>query len=127
MSLDLSKNGVKYHGINNVDKIEYDIWIHPDTITIDNDKSLYGHRHRFDGPAYINSHGSQSWWFNNKLHRIGGPAVICSEKDRRIYGPLLLWWINGEEYTFKEYCEKVKSLIPEDDYFIMILTYGSEA
>lgn len=59
--------------------------------------------HREDGPAvvYFDRYGSvqkEMWWHNNKLHRVGGPAV---------YGPYMLdmYFINGIQYQKEQYEE----------------------
>jgi hypothetical protein len=51
--------------------------------------------HRVGGPAST-YFGIQSWYENNRLHRLGGPAMELSGKRK-------LYYINGEEYSEKEY------------------------
>ena len=45
-----------------------------------------GNFHREDGPAYIDPHGTQSYYQNGELHRIDGPATI---------------YLNGMQYFYK--------------------------
>ena len=45
-------------------------------------------------------------------HRVGGPAIVGQ------------WYYKNTWYSFYEYCELVKPLMTEEDYFIMVLTYG---
>ncbi len=44
-------------------------------------------QHRADGPAYISHDGCEEWWFEGKLHREDGPAIIApkSYSDRVPY------------------------------------------
>lgn len=66
---------------------EYDI------VTLDNDNSTRYYKkgteilHRLDGPA-LYAYNRTEWWVNDKLHRIGGPAVewVSGSKE---------WYING--------------------------------
>lgn len=44
----------------------------------------------------INGCGYKSWFLNGKLHREDGPAIIWSDG-------LHEWWLNGSEYTKKDY------------------------
>ena len=34
--------------------------------------------HRVDGPAIEYADGSEAWYLNNQLHRVGGPAITLS-------------------------------------------------
>ena len=52
-------------------------------------------------------------------HRIGGPAYINNASNE------VGWYLNERGYRFKDYCEQVKSLMSEEDYLVMILTYSS--
>jgi len=62
-----------------------------------------------DLPAVIEKAGSLSWLFHGRLHRIGGPAIICMNGDS-------LWYIDGKQYkdgqddeyvsACYKYCEK---------------------
>lgn len=48
--------------------------------------------HRVNGPAYENKNGAYSWYRNNLLHRLDGPA----RKFFDIYGKVSYeWYING--------------------------------
>ena len=66
-------------------------------------KNEKGQIHREDGPAYINSNGTQEWWFNGKLHREDGPAVVRNDG-------LYQWWVNGKNLTEQEFNDRNKSL-----------------
>lgn len=53
-------------------------------------KYLYNNKlHRIDGPAIEYSNGSKSWFFNGKLHRINGPAVEWHDGSKQ-------WYIKGK-------------------------------
>ena len=44
----------------------------------------------------VNSHGSQYWYLNGKLHREDGPAIIYANGDQA-------WYLNSEELTEQEF------------------------
>ena len=48
--------------------------------------------HRKDGPAVIFPDGTQYWYLNGKLHREDGPAVIYSNGTQ-------YWYLNGNDIT----------------------------
>lgn len=51
-----------------------------------------GRLHRVHGPAVFYFNGSQEWWQNGALHRVGDkPAVIWSNGAH-------FWWQNGERH-----------------------------
>lgn len=54
--------------------------------------------HRVNGPSYIcyreGKINSESWYFENKLHRIGGPACIEYHDDGRI--KCEKWYVDGK-------------------------------
>jgi len=55
----------------------------------------------------------------SKLHRIGGPAV--EYRNGSVH-----WYFKGDSiHKFEDYCELVKPYMSEEDYFIMLLTYGN--
>lgn len=76
---------------------------------------LNGKLHRLDGPAVVQSDGSEFWFHNGSLHRLDGPAVVQSDgttawkrhgKFHRLDGPAIEWangsmtWIiNGKYYS----------------------------
>ena len=66
--------------------------------------------------------GVESWFKvgTTQYHRLDGPAFI----DPRIN--YMKYYLDGKSYTFKEYCTKVKTLISDEEYFILILTYGNQ-
>jgi hypothetical protein len=45
--------------------------------------------HRIDGPAVEYSSGTKYWHLNNKLHREDGPAVECANGTKG-------WYLNGK-------------------------------
>lgn len=51
--------------------------------------------HRTDGPAIELMDGSEGWCFNNKNHRLDGPAVIY-------VGLYSVWYIDGKELNTDE-------------------------
>ena len=56
-----------------------------------------------------------------KLHRLDGPAVqLAAPLDKQ-------WWaINGKKYeNFQAYARDVKLLISAQEYYIMLLKYGT--
>ena len=54
-------------------------------------RTEYQRLHRVGGPAVIRSDGSESWWEDGGLHRIGGPAVDRPDGPKE-------WWVNGERH-----------------------------
>ena len=50
-----------------------------------------GKLHREDGPAYINSDGTQYWCKVDKIHREDGPAIIYPSGRQE-------WWKDGERH-----------------------------
>lgn len=40
---------------------------------------LYGELHCIDKPAVVKTDGSKYWYFNDLIHRIGGPAITYSD------------------------------------------------
>jgi hypothetical protein len=76
---------------------------------------LYGdiemwYLHREEGPAMIRIYNNvvinTEWWRNNRLHRIGGPAVI----ERYIQGDIrdLAYFIDHERFEFSDYLDMMK-------------------
>ena len=62
-----------------------------------------GKLHREDGPAVIWYDGTQKWYKNGKLHREDGPAAI--------WGNGTTWWcLNGEQVTEAEVMNPVNEL-----------------
>ena len=70
----------------------YWAWMAPWKVVSDTDvvyRNREGQIHRLRGPAYINYNiSSEEWWKNGKLHRDGGPAIICKQ--------LLIWVKEGK-------------------------------
>jgi len=56
--------------------------------------------------------GNKIWWYNDKFHRLNGPAVECTDGYKSYY-------INGKSYeTFEDYKEavvqiKIKEILNE--------------
>ena len=57
--------------------------------------------HREDGPAIIRADGSQSWWIDGKLHREDGPAITYA-------GGTQEWYISGKSVNEEDFEEAVK-------------------
>ena len=62
------------------------------------------------------SNGTKHWWFNDKRHRVNGPAVECSNEYKG-------WYLDGIEYTKKEYYRELlkRNLITEKQAFIELI------
>ena len=58
---------------------------------------LFGKIHRIGGPA-IERVYSQEWWQNGNQHRLDGPAIEFKYGD-----DYPSWYINGVEYSEKEF------------------------
>jgi hypothetical protein len=72
----------------------------------------------------IDSGGTVIWYQNNKIHRLGGPAVKCTNgykawyqkgKQHRLDGPAVecangtkIWFLNGKEYSQDKFEEITK-------------------
>jgi hypothetical protein len=68
---------------------------------------IEGERHREDGPAIKCCDGDKKWFIKGKLHREDGPAIECGNgPDSSIYKE---WWIEGFEYTEKQFNKKVNT------------------
>ncbi len=53
-------------------------------------------RHRIDGPAIESSNGGvKAWWYDNKRHRVNGPAVE--------WGNSKAWYFDSIKMEEKEY------------------------
>ena len=59
--------------------------------------------HRVDGPAIECSNGDKHWYFNGKLHRVDGPAIEWSDGDK-------CWYLNGIGYTELEYNKEINKV-----------------
>ena len=55
-----------------------------------------GQLHRVYGPAVVCTNGFRAWHQNGLLHRIDGPAVEYEDEYRA-------WYINGKELTEAEW------------------------
>jgi len=58
--------------------------------------------HREDGPAIEYPNGDKHWFMYNRLHRLNGPAIPSRN------GNIQFWYLNGIEYSEKEYKEKMR-------------------
>jgi len=92
--------------------------------------TLYGKRHREDGPAVERANGDKEYWINGMLHREDGPAKEYANGDKEWYlngvihredGPAIEWadgdkqyWINNQHLDF----------ITNDQMLIYYLKYG---
>ena len=61
--------------------------------------NAFGKLHRTDGPAVIQSDGSQEWWQHGARHRVDGPAVTLADgrqywlqfgQHHRVDGPAVI-------------------------------------
>ena len=90
------------------------------TMTTDNrgniQYTLYGKRHREDGPAIISANGGQSWYLNGKLHREDGPAIITAKGNHA-------WCLNDNEYPFIDFCKQLK--LSEEDITFLKLKFNT--
>jgi hypothetical protein len=77
---------------------------------------LNGLRHREDGPAVIRADGTQSWYINDRLHRLDGPAFTYADGTH-------LWYINGKIYDFDDYCKQLK--LSEEVIVFLKLKYNT--
>ena len=63
------------------------------TVTVYRPNEIY---HREDGPAYIIEYDSgntfEVWYFNDEIHRYGGPAVVEDAKDH-------WYFVHGDDMT----------------------------
>lgn len=48
-------------------------------------------RHRIGGPAQEYGNGDTTWFVNDRLHRLDGPAIDWKHQKG--------WYIDGKEYT----------------------------
>jgi hypothetical protein len=67
------------------------------TVEYRNDK---GQRHRIGGPALICSDGTQEYYMEGKIHRTDGPAQIFPNGKQYYY-------VEGDSYTKDEYPQAV--------------------
>jgi len=58
--------------------------------------------HRIDGPAVEFFGGTKSWYLNGKLHRVDGPAIEWANGNK-------FWFLNGIEILEKDFIPKKKS------------------
>ena len=96
------------------DEIEYEIKEYAD-----GSKHWYfdNKRHRMNGPACEWSDGSKFWYFDDKCHRINGPAIEYVSGNK-------YWYIHGKHYPTKKeyYLELVKrGLISKKEAFIELI------
>jgi len=69
--------------------------------------------HRLNGPAVEYTNGTKHWYYKGKFHRLNGPAVEFANGDN-------VYYINGKSYeTFEEYKEaviqiKIKEILNEN-------------
>ena len=74
----------------------------------------------------IDDYGTKFWYKNGKLHRVGGPAIECTNGTKhwfvngeyhRLDGPASVWydgykhwWLYGKKYPESEYNSLVSNL-----------------
>ena len=66
-------------------------------------------KHRLDGPAFTTPEGYRAWWVHGARHRLDGPAVEDDEDGEKE------WWINGKEYSEREFHEYIKGIKARED------------
>lgn len=54
-----------------------------------------GELHRLDGPAFVGSDGSKSWWLHGKCHRLNNPALIFTSGSKSYYQNGVLHRLDG--------------------------------
>ena len=54
-----------------------------------------GKLHREDGPAVVSPY-HKGWWLNDKLHRTDGPAIEMADGSKS-------WYLNGKQYIEEEF------------------------
>jgi len=89
----IDEYGNKFHYLNDFLHCEDG----PAVINTDGTQSWYvnGVRHREDGPAFININEHQEWFLNGKHHREDGPAVIWKDGKQA-------WFVNGNRISDEE-------------------------
>ena len=65
---------------------------------------LNGHRHREDGPAYVDPVENKAWWYDGRLHREDGPAVEWADGSKQ-------WFLNGKELTESEWLDAITPML----------------
>ena len=75
---------------------------------VDSDGTMYyynalGQLHRIHGPAVVCTDGYRGWFQNGRLHRLDGPAVKYADGYRS-------WYINGKRHTKSEWIQAVVSM-----------------
>jgi hypothetical protein len=80
---------------------------------------------REDGPALVNSDGSEFWYLENQLHRVGGPACTYGDglqiwlqygEKHNLHGPAFIdpvtgvkeYWLYGKYKTKEQFDSFVK-------------------
>ena len=75
---------------------------------IDREGTVYyfnslGQLHRIHGPAVVCTDGYHAWYQNGQRHRLDGPAIVYPSGRRE-------WWLNGKELTEAEWQQQVASM-----------------
>jgi len=66
--------------------------VHVDVESDGSERWYYnGRLHRENGPAVIRADGYKAWWLNGGFHREDGPAVEDSDGSKA-------WWLNGKRH-----------------------------
>lgn len=75
-----------------------------------------GKLHRIDGPAIITRTGDESWYNYGRLHRTTGPALTVEGSN--------LWYVNGTRaYTDDEF--QLRAKLTDEELLMVILKYGN--
>jgi len=86
-----------------IENIEEDGLVYEVRIYLSGDKYWYYNDklHRLNGPAVEHADGDKYYYINNNLHRLNGPAIERTNGTKYYY-------INGQYFnTFEEYKEAV--------------------
>ena len=56
--------------------------------------------HRVDGPAVEHANGTRAWYLNGKCHREDGPAIEYANGN-------CSWWLNDIPYTQEDFKQEL--------------------
>lgn len=98
------------HVTQNGDKNYYEYWVD-------------GKKHRTDGPTVIHPSKTEIWYFENKIERVDGPAII-NRKDGTIVG--CQWFIRNRDVTqnFKRWATRRKIHTDGENFEIFRMEYA---
>jgi hypothetical protein len=61
----------------------------------------------------IDSNGTQTWYVNNRLHRVDGPAMICTDGVQQ-------WYIRGNYMWSPKVYQEAAKLSDEEMSFLLL-------